>query len=248
MTSGELPIAVAGLCGLVLGSYAVTAGLRAARGEGATLGRSRCDACQVTLSFLRTVPVLSYVGQRGACAACGARIDALHLVGEIAGAAVLIGALVVDDPLRSGLVALCGLTLIGSAAVDWKIQRLPDPATALVGLACLTLAATRSAWDLGVGLLSAGGVGLVLLGLRRWSSRGGRPPGLGLGDVKLAAVLAVWIGLHSAWMLAVASALGLLAIALRRPVDGRLAFGPMIAITGWSIGMISEVGLWPTTM
>lgn len=248
MTTGPSILVLGAVAGLVLGSYAVTVGLRAAKGEGAVRGRSRCDDCRTPLSFARTVPVLSYVSQRGACVGCGARIDPIHLTGELAGAVVVAGALLITEtPLRASLAATCGLLLISASATDWKVRRLPDPTTAGLAVVSFALAATRSLETLLTGLVAAVVAGVALVLLRGWSMREGRPAGLGLGDIKLASALAIWLGPQSAWMIAIAAGLGLVVMAWQRPADGRLAFGPMIALSGWALGMVGEAGLWPTT-
>jgi leader peptidase (prepilin peptidase)/N-methyltransferase len=83
----------------------------------------------------------------------------------------------------------------------------------------------------------------------RWlAARRSGEPGLGLGDVKLLAALALWLGLATPWLIAAASLLGLLLMAITRPKDGRLAFGPAIAVSAWTIGIIGEAGQWPMMM
>lgn len=237
-----------GLAGAALGSFAVTAALRTATGRGFAAGRSACDGCQRPLGFAETVPVLSFAAARGVCSACGGRIDPLHPVGELAGAlAGVVGVAVAVEaagPARGLLVALVGLALLGAAAIDWRVRRLPDIVTALIALAALalTLLAARPLW---AHLGWAAGVGAALLALRAVTRRGGRPPGLGLGDVKLLAALALWLGPAMPLAIAAASLLGLAQAVVVQPADRRVPFGPAIALAGWSLGVLMELGLWP---
>jgi leader peptidase (prepilin peptidase)/N-methyltransferase len=107
------------------------------------------------------------------------------------------------------------------------------------------LALHRSPLALLVGLASATAAGVVLLGLRWMRQRVGRDAGLGLGDVKLIAAAGLWLGVATPAMIAIAASLGLLAVLVLRPRDGRIAFGPAIAGATWLIGWLVEYGRWP---
>lgn|GEM_PF-1670466 len=231
--------------GLVLGSYAVTAGLRLADGESATLGRSRCDGCRVSLGFLQTVPVASYFALRGACRTCGAKIEVLHLIGEIAGAAVLASAVWVAQPMRAAALGVLGLTLLAAAAVDAKIQRLPNGLMAVVALCCAVLALGAGRARILEGSIAAAATATVLCGLRVVSQRLRGDPGLGLGDVKLIVALSLWLGRATPIMVGVAALLGLLAALVTRQRHGRTAFGPMVALSAWGVGIVFEKGWSP---
>ena len=238
-------IAAGGLAGACFGSFAATAALRWTRAEQALVGRSRCDACGVALGFARTLPVVSYLGQGGACANCGAQIDPLHLDGEVAGAAIVVATLIAAPLERAGLVAALGLVLLTSALADARAQRLPDRLTLAAAVIGSVLAALRSPTDLLIGAGAAALTFLVFEALRRGFLAATGKPGLGFGDVKLAAALAAWLGLATPWAIAIASGLGLAAMAIRRPADGRLSFGPAIALAAFGVGLLREAGAWP---
>jgi leader peptidase (prepilin peptidase)/N-methyltransferase len=246
MTATPATLALAGVVGLVMGSFAVTFGLRACRGESAWRGRSHCDACGRILGFRQTLPVVSFVAQSGGCATCHARIDPTHLAGEVAGAVVVMSAVLAATPARAGLLVALGLTLVAAVTVDWKSQRLPDRLTGIVAMLGAALAATISGETLAVGLAIAGGTVATLLALRWLGGRLRGEPGLGLGDVKLLGALAIWLGAATPWAVTVAAALGLAAMAWLRPANGRLAFGPAIAVGAWLAGIGQEAGFWPT--
>ncbi len=244
----DLPLHIlwlAAVPGLILGSYAVTAGLRLARGEGASLGRSRCDACAAPLGFAETAPVVSYLALRGACRRCGAGIDATHLAGEVAGAVVVVSAVWAAEPLRAAPLAVLGLVLICAAAVDVRVRRLPDPLTFATAVLAALLAAEAGWPRLVEGAVAAAVTIGVLLAVRALARRRGGRDGLGLGDVKLMAALALWVGAATPWMAAAAAVLGLAAAPWARDAEGRIAFGPMIAAAGWGLGLGLETGLIP---
>jgi len=238
-------VAVGAVVGACLGSFIATAALRSIRAEQVLAGRSRCESCGETLGFARTLPVLSYLGQGGACASCGSRIDPLHLVGEVAGAVIVVAALLAVPVERAGLLVVLGMLLLASSLVDARTQRLPDLLTLAVGVLGVVLAASRSSFDLMVGAIAAVLTFLILEALRRGFLAATGKPGLGFGDVKLAAALAVWLGVATPWSIAIGSGLGLVAMAIRRPADGRLSFGPAIALAAFGVGLLQEAGAWP---
>lgn len=246
MLANPTLLIVAALAGLVLGSYAVTAGLRLSRLEGSTLGRSHCDSCGVALGFAQTIPVASYLRLGGCCAGCGARIDPTHLVGELAGLVVVLSAVASGPPLEAALMSGLGLALLAAAAVDSKVRRLPDVCATLVALCGVGLSLRAGGAQLTAGLVASGACVLVLLALREAGRRRRGDPGLGLGDVKLIAALALWLGAATPVMVVVASGLGLLAAPWLRGADRRLPFGPMIAAAAWVVGIAMQRGwgLW----
>lgn len=111
--------------GASLGSFCATAGLRLSVGEQALHGRSRCDGCGVSLRYAATLPIVSFLRLGGRCATCGAKINPLHLVGEIVGPIILF----------SALASVPGLWAVGMASVGFVVltvavmaaERLRDP-------------------------------------------------------------------------------------------------------------------------
>ncbi|QHO91829.1 prepilin peptidase [Actinomyces sp. 432] len=152
---------------------------------------------------------------------------------------------VVDTALTIPVVALLGV----AGSVDAVCHRLPDR---LLGLAALWLLASMPALALGSAALGApaaegwqarravlcalvvGAVALVV-----WLIRASR---LGLGDVKLCALLGLWLGytgvqhvvngLMLSFVLAGLSAIGLV-ITGRTGLKDTIAFGPYLAAGGW---------------
>jgi len=239
---------LAGVTGLAVGSYAATAAMRFARGEAHVRGRSHCDGCGRTLGFARTLPVVSFLALRGACADCGARIARLHPLGEAAGAAVALGALWVASDAgawRAAPLLAIGFALLAAAVVDLRVRRLPDALTAVVAVGGALLAAGRGLPMLALGALVAVLATCVLLAIRALSRRRIGDPGLGLGDVKLIGALALWLGPATPLMVGLAAGLGLAAAALDRSGEPRRPFGPALALAGWGVGLALELGWTP---
>jgi leader peptidase (prepilin peptidase)/N-methyltransferase len=233
-----IPPAALGLgaaVGAVLGSFVSTLAIRAATGRSALVGRSACDDCGVNLRFGETAPIWSYVRLRGACAACGARIDPAHPLGEIAGA--VSGAVVVllAPPQTWAPLVATGAALLFAATFDARRLRIPDAVSLIVAGAGLLVAVSEDRWL--EAAMTGLAVGLLLIGGRAAFRRARGRTGLGLGDVKLLAALAVWTGPTLAPLgVALAASLAF-AWAYR---EGRLsplplAFGPFIAAAFWPL-------------
>jgi leader peptidase (prepilin peptidase)/N-methyltransferase len=229
--------------GAVVGSFAATAGLRWVRGEQALSGRSHCDACAAPLGFGATVPILSYVRLGGACAACRAPIHPGHFAGEVLGASLVVASAALLPIGPAVGAAAVGLVLIAAGAADVASRRLPDLASVLAAVLGLGLALLRGPTAILAGLAAAALTGGILLLLRRSFAARRGDPGLGLGDVKLAAALALWLGSVTPWALALAGLMGLVQMRLFKPADGRIAFGPLLAASGWSVGLALQAGL-----
>ena len=247
MTSSILAL-VAAAVGACLGSHATTAALRSARGEQAWVGRSRCDACGVTLNYAQTAPLVSFLRQGGSCTACGARIDPSHVSGEATGAAVLGLSFWALPVMQASLAGAIGVVLLAASVTDAKTRRLPDLLTLMAALGSAGLSFAAGMSSVYVGLAAGAATFLVLEACRRGFLAAKRQPGLGFGDVKLAAALALWLGAATPWMVAVASLGGLGFYALTRPRDPRIPFGPFLAASGWVIGFSREAHWWPSPM
>lgn len=245
MSSNLLIAAAAGLIGACAGSFATTAALRSLRGEQALSGRSRCDGCGGPLGLAATVPVISYAVLRGACGRCGDRIDPAHPVGEVAGALIVGTAFWLVEPERAALIGLLGLVLLAAAIIDQRTQRLPDPLTLAASLLALALATLND--RLLEGLAAAALAFALLEGLRRGFEILRRKPGLGFGDVKLIAALALWLGAATPWALALASIAGLLTVLVAKPSNGRIAFGPLVVGSSLIVGLAADGRLLPAS-
>ncbi|WP_216361177.1 prepilin peptidase [Caulobacter mirabilis] len=147
--------------------------------------------------------------------------------------------------LKVALILLLAGVLTASSIVDARSRRLPDPLTLAVALLAVALAALDGWSRLATGLAAGVVTFLVLEGVRRGFMANRGRPGLGQGDVKLFAALALWLGLATPWAVALASALGLAIALVVRPADGRIPFGPAIAVAALGLGVAGEMGWSP---
>ena len=167
MTADALTALVAGLAGLVAGSFATTLAERVPAGRNVLRPPGRCPECGVTLRIADMLPVISWVRLRGNCRACGQPFGSWYLAAE-----VITCALFADLSVRTGaaaeLPAFCYLAAISVAfaVIDLRWRRLPDLLTLPsypLALALLTVAAPfiPNGWSkvvhglIGMGLLGA---------------------------------------------------------------------------------------------
>ncbi|MFM7718990.1 MAG: prepilin peptidase, partial [Actinomycetota bacterium] len=191
--AGAMPI-VAGVLGLAWGSFVGVLASRGASEEPIARGRSRCDACGATIAARDLVPIVSWLLLRGRCRACGSRIPATLPAFEVATAGLFaVAATVAPDGWAAALVAPFLGILLGLTAIDLEHRRLPNRIVYPTSLACaawiVVARAAGGALDpvgAGIGAVAFGG-GLLAVTL---ASRGG----MGLGDVKLAALIGLVVG------------------------------------------------------
>jgi leader peptidase (prepilin peptidase)/N-methyltransferase len=178
-------------------------------------------------------------------AACPCAPAPWQVVLGAAAAAALTGWFVGPGPILAVLVSVVVLgTLL--AEIDLRCLRVPDPLVAMLAavvvLPLTVIAAVEAEWtSIGRGFLAAGSVGLIHLVIAVLPSGG-----LGLGDVKLAAVLGFllgWVGWPTVLLgLAVPHAINgpvVLVLLLRRRIGRRTALplgpallaGALIAVT-----------------
>jgi leader peptidase (prepilin peptidase)/N-methyltransferase len=231
--------------GAVVASYVTTAAMRATSETAPTGTRSQCDGCRRQLGWNESLPIVSFVLLKGRCRACSTRISRLHLAGEAVGLLAGLAITVVAPDYRAIALSVMAVTLLAASVVDARTKILPDLMVTIVAVASTVLAASQGRDTLLAGLIAAA-ISLALLGgfSLQYERRRGHV-GLGLGDVKLFSALALWLGPATPWMVVFAMVLGLITVTIAPPTDRKVVLGPMIALAGFSIGLLLETGLWP---
>ncbi len=230
-----MPVAFTALLGAIFGSFLNVVAYRLPRGESLATPGSHCPSCEAPIKPYDNVPVFAWLWLRGRCRSCGERISARYPLVEAA-TAMLCGAVVLADgptPEAALGVALV-LFLVPIALIDLDLQIIPNRITAPAAVVAVVLGA---ALDPGgeVERLIAGAAagGFLLLAVLAY------PRGMGMGDVKLAAVLGLFLGRGVGPAVLVALVAGVLvggAIIARVGVaSGRktkVPFGPFLALGG----------------
>lgn len=231
-----LPFAsLAFIGGMITGSFVGLVAHRVPRGRSIVRPRSQCDACGARIAAYDNVPVVSWLWLRGRCRRCRAPIPARYPLVEAAlGVAFVATAVVLrDDPaeLALGLV-LCAL-LAAVTLTDLERRVIPNAILlAGAGMAVAIVLVSDPA-SLGERALAAGAAGGFLL-----VAALAYPRGMGMGDVKLAAVLGLFLGRAVAPAMLIALAAGALVgivLVLRHGPGARkqaIPFGPFLALGG----------------
>ena len=229
-----MDVAVIGVLGLLVGSFLNVVIYRLPRGESLNRPRSRCPSCGTPIKPYDNVPVVSWLLLRGRCRHCSAPISPRYPLVEALTGAVFVGVALtrgVNDDLAVWLPFAAMLIAVAGIDLDHRIipNKILLPA-AIWGLAATIAFRPDNVDD----ALIAGAIAFAALLLAALAY----PAGMGMGDVKLAGVMGIYLGSSVAPAMLVAflagSIVGLLIIA-REGRDARkkgLPFGPFLALGG----------------
>jgi len=221
--------------GLLLGSFVTVVAHRVPRGESVVGGRSHCPACGAQIAAYDNVPVFSWLLLRGRARCCGARISARYPLTELTlGVLYAVTVLVLwDDPTEIALGLVLVTMLVAVTLTDLERRVIPNKillVATVVGVVIAAIGDPGSLPERAIAALGAGG--LFFLAALAY------PRGMGLGDVKLAAAMGLFLGRDVAPAIFVAllagSAVGLAMIA-RDGAGARkqgIPFGPFLAFGG----------------
>jgi leader peptidase (prepilin peptidase)/N-methyltransferase len=235
-----MDFAVAAPFGLLIGSFLNVVAYRLPRGESLVRPRSRCTSCGEEVRPYDNVPVLSWLFLRGRCRHCGegisARYPAVEAVTALVFAAVVLvrGAdlgLLLDLPFAAMLIAV--------ASIDLEHRIVPNKILLPLAVWGVGAAAVVRPDALPESLI-AGAAAFTALLLAALA----HPGGMGMGDVKLAGVMGLYLGASVIPALLLAFLLGSLvgvAIIARHGAAGRkrgVPFAPFMAV-GALVGLLA---------
>jgi leader peptidase (prepilin peptidase) / N-methyltransferase len=180
--------------GLIFGSFLNVCIYRIPRRESLTFPASHCTSCGRPLPWFENVPVVAWLVLRGRCRGCGASISPMYPLVELATAAVFAGGVIVYGltPLLVVRLAFAS-ALIVLFAIDLRHRILPNVIT-LPGIVCGFAASVflPPGWLASlIGIIAGGG---VLLGIAEAYFRIRGQEGLGMGDVKMLAMIGAFLG------------------------------------------------------
>jgi leader peptidase (prepilin peptidase)/N-methyltransferase len=180
--------------GLALGSFLNVIIARLPRGESIVSPPSRCPRCKTRIKPWDNIPVLSFLILRGRCRHCRKPISWRYPVVEItAGVLLFLLARRAEHPALLVPHAAFLLALVAVAWIDLDTRTIPDAVTIPgvgLGLAA-SLFGPPGILAAALGAL-AGGLSLWLVGAIYERATG--VPGMGGGDVKLAAMMGAFLG------------------------------------------------------
>ncbi|MEA2270923.1 MAG: leader peptidase (prepilin peptidase) / N-methyltransferase [Solirubrobacteraceae bacterium] len=228
-------VALAAVGGLLVGSFLNVVVHRLPRGESLSRPRSRCPGCGTPIAPYDNVPVLSWLLLRGRCRHCGTRIAGRYPLVELVTAVLYVAVLLAkDEAVHVALGLLLVTALVPIALIDLEHRLIPNRITLPAAIAAV---AAGLALDIGFVpeqlIAGAAAGGFFLLAALAY------PRGMGMGDVKLAGVLGLYLGRAVAPALFIALIAGVLVgalvIARKGASEGRktaVPFGPFLALGG----------------
>jgi leader peptidase (prepilin peptidase)/N-methyltransferase len=222
--------------GLVIGSFMTVVAARVPAGESLIHPRSHCPVCGAQIRNRDNVPVIGWLLLRGRCRDCDAHISIRYPLLELATGLLVAGAFFVfDDALVALPQAVLLAMLPAISAIDIERHIIPNKIVypALIGLPVLLILT----WLLGapvdlrgmvIGFAAYGGA-LFLVALVSG--------GMGMGDVKLAALIGIVLGALGLRYVAVAAGAaivlggvgGVVALIAGKGRKGAIPFGPYLA-------------------
>jgi leader peptidase (prepilin peptidase) / N-methyltransferase len=252
MPEGAVAELLAAVFGLLIGSFLNVCIYRWPRDLSVVSPRSRCPACDRQIAWYDNVPVLSFLLLRGRCRACQSAISWRYPVVEALTAAAFVYFTHVHGltPATAKYSVLSAI-LIGLAFADLETRILPDELSlggVLIGIAfALFVPVQGTIFHLASPRLDSLGESLVgaaacsgLLWLAGWVfERIRHKQGLGLGDVKMLALVGAFLGLQGALeTMIIGSLLGAVAGLIWIKATGKdaatykLPFGTFLAAAG----------------
>jgi leader peptidase (prepilin peptidase)/N-methyltransferase len=230
-----MPALAAGLLGAVVGSFLNVVAYRLPRRQSLIFPGSRCPACGSSIRAYDNIPVLGWMILRGRCRSCGGAISARYPLVEALTAALAVAVVLAKHSAHD---IVLGLVLVGVlvpvALIDIDHRRIPNSLTGPAAVAAVVLGGALRPSGLPEQLLAgAAAFGFLLAFALAY------PRGLGMGDVKLAGVLGLFLGRSVAVAVPVAvlagAAVGVAVIARLGVARGRktaVPFGPFLAFGG----------------
>lgn len=239
---------LAGILGLIIGSFLNAVIFRLKSGEQFITGHSKCPACGHALGFWDLIPLFTFIFLRGKCRYCHQPIDWQYPAVESATAAVFVigwlyffplSAAFYNQPLTTYLPFLIYLIfscfLIIIFVYDLRYYLILDK----VSLTALVVAFGAN-YLLGRPLLNLAGAAVLIGGFFMLQFIISKGKWIGGGDIRLGLVMGAmlgWpIGLVALGLAYLIGALaGLLLIALKKKsLQSQLPFGTFLSFTTWA--------------
>jgi leader peptidase (prepilin peptidase)/N-methyltransferase len=218
--------------GLAVGSFLNVVAARLPERRSIARGRSACRSCGTQIAWYDNVPLLSWLVLRGRCRGCGERISARYPVVEAITAVLYVAVVAAgDDALHIALGLVLVTFLVPIAVIDLDLKRIPNALTGPAAVVALAVGAIFDPSHLPEQLIAGASALLFFLLPALIHNKG-----MGMGDVKLAGVLGLYLGASVAPALFFALILGVVVgvavIASQGMTEGRrvkIPFGPFMA-------------------
>ncbi|MGL4339450.1 MAG: prepilin peptidase [Rhodoglobus sp.] len=204
-----IAVPLVGVLGLLVGSFLNVVVHRVPQGRSIVAPPSACPGCGGAIAPHDNIPVLSWLMLRGKCRACAEPISWRYPLVEL-GTAVLFavvafrfGTTALAEPTAPRVVAAILVIIallyfaavsIALALIDIDTHRLPNVIVLPSYLVAAVLLATASILQGDYPALIRAAVGMAALFVAYLVMAFAYPGGMGLGDVKLAGVIGMYLG------------------------------------------------------
>ncbi len=227
--------ALAGAFGLIIGSFLNVVAYRLPRGESVVFPASHCTSCDTPIKPYDNVPVLSWLVLRGRCRSCHTAISARYPIVEAVTAGLLVAVVLTqggDADVWLGLAFV--VLLVPVTLIDLDHRIIPNTLMLIGTVAAVVILLLTDPSALTEHLIAGVAAGGFLL-----VAALAYPGGMGMGDVKLAFVMGLFLGRNVAPALLagflVGSIVGGAIMAKKGVAAGRktqVPFGPFLAVGG----------------
>jgi leader peptidase (prepilin peptidase) / N-methyltransferase len=239
-------LVLAGLFGLLIGSFLNVCIYRLPRDQSIVWPASRCTTCGRELSWYENIPVVSWLVLGGRCRTCGERISVMYPIVEAVTSVtfVVIAAHFGPTPLAAVRIAF-GCAMIVLFVIDLQHQILPNEITVpgiVVGLAAGVFLEPGWRSSLVGALVGGGALWAIAEAYRRLRHK----DGLGFGDVKMLAMIGAFLGWRLMLLTLVCAsfagsfvALGLMA-ARKADWQSKLPLGTFLALAAVPVSVVGD--------
>ncbi len=226
--------ALAAVLGAVTGSFLNVVVHRMPQGRSLSRPRSRCPGCGQPIKPYDNVPIVSWLVLRGRCRNCATSISARYPLVEALTAVLFLSVALVngfDESLLGELPFVAALVAI--AAIDLEHRIIPNKIVVPLAVYGLAISAVLRP-DAVPGLAIAGAAAFAFLFVAALAY----PAGMGMGDVKLAGAMGVWLGLSVipamfiAFLAGTVVGIGIMAREGKGARKKGVPFGPFLALGG----------------
>ena len=196
MTTEILTLVVLALIGACIGSFLNVCIYRLPRRESLVWPASHCTSCGRTLSWYENVPIIGWLALRGRCRTCGERISIVYPIVELLTAVIFVSGYVIygwTPILAVRLAFACAMIVL--FVIDLQHQILPNVITVpgiVIGF-ILSFFLPPGWLSSLLGIVLGGGVLLLIM---EAYARARGFEGLGMGDVKMLAMIGAFLGWH----------------------------------------------------
>jgi leader peptidase (prepilin peptidase)/N-methyltransferase len=246
-----LVAAICGIYGLVIGSFLNVVIWRVPRKESVVRPPSRCPGCDERIPPRDNVPVVSWLLLRGRCRRCATPISVRYPIVELTTGALFaaVGARFHDSFALPAYLLFAG-ALVALSAIDLEHYLLPNRIVYPVGIAGVPLLAFGAAldddWAAFLRGLAGGAVAFACFFVIHLIA----PHGMGFGDVRLSAVLGMFLGylgwgyvaagLFAGFLFGAIVGVAVIAVVGMRGRKYHIPFGPFLALGALTLVLVGD--------